>query len=71
MMEQKRGNKKAALEMSVGTIVVIVLAVTLLVLGVIFVNRIFSSASGIIDLTDQQLRDEVQKLFSEENDPIP
>ncbi len=59
--------KKAAFEMSVGTIVTIVLSVTLLILGVVFVKSIFSSAKGVVDLTDQQLRNEVEKLFSEES----
>jgi hypothetical protein len=60
-------NKSAAFEMSVGTIVTIVLSVTLLVLGIFFVQQIFSSAKGVVDLTDQQLRNEINKLFSEEN----
>jgi uncharacterized membrane protein (Fun14 family) len=60
-------NKKAAFEMSVGTIVTIVLSVTLLVLGIFFVQQIFSSAKGVVDLTDQQLRNEINKLFSEED----
>jgi hypothetical protein len=60
-------SKKAAFEMSVGTIVTIVLSVTLLVLGIFFVQQIFSSAKGVVDLTDQQLRNEINKLFSEEN----
>lgn len=53
--------------MSVGTIVTIVLSVTLLVLGIYFVQQIFSSAKGVVDLTDQQLRNEINKLFSEED----
>ena len=60
-------NKNAAFEMSVGTIVTIVLSVTLLVLGIFFVQQIFSSAKGVVDLTDQQLRNEINKLFSEED----
>jgi len=59
-------NKKAAMEMSVGTIVTIVLLMTVLILGLVLVKSIFSSAKGAIDLTDQQLRDEIQQLFSEE-----
>jgi len=60
-------SKTAAMEMSVGTIVTIVLLVTVLILGVVLIKNIFSSAKGVVDLTDQQLRDEVNKLFSEEN----
>ena len=61
-----RLNKTAAMEMSVGTIVTIVLLVTVLILGVVLVKNIFSSATSVVDLTDQQLKDEINKLFSEE-----
>jgi hypothetical protein len=60
-------NKIGSIEMSVGTIVTIVLSVTLLILGIFFVQNIFSTANGVADLTDQQLRSEISKLFSEED----
>lgn len=53
--------------MSVGTIVTIVLLVTLLILGVVLIRNIFTSAKGVVDLTDQQLRSEINKLFSDES----
>jgi len=54
------------MEMSVGTIVTIVLLVSVLILGIFLVQKIFSSATGVVDLTDQQLKSEVNKLFSED-----
>lgn len=60
-------NKKAAMEMSVGTIVTIVLLMSVLVLGIFLVQKIFSSSRSAIDLTDQQLQSEIQKLFSNED----
>jgi len=60
-------DRKAAMEMSVGTIVTIVLLVTVLILGVVLIKNIFSSAKRVVDLTDQQLTNEVNKLFSEES----
>jgi hypothetical protein len=60
-------NKNAQMEMSVGTIVTIVLLVTLLILGVVLIKNIFSSATGVVDLTDTQLRSEINKLFSEDS----
>jgi hypothetical protein len=60
-------NQKAQMEMSVGTIVTIVLLVTLLILGVVLIKNIFTSAKGVVDLTDQQLRSEISKLFSEDS----
>ncbi len=65
-MKQKM-NKKGAMEMSVGTIVTIVLLMGVLVLGVFLIQRIFTSAKGAIDLTDEQLRNEINKLFAEES----
>jgi hypothetical protein len=62
-----RNNKQAQMEMSVGTIVTIVLLVTLLILGVVLIQNIFTSAKGVVDLTDQQLRSEISKLFSEDS----
>jgi hypothetical protein len=60
-------NKNAQMEMSVGTIVTIVLLVTLLILGIVLIKNIFTSAKGVVDLTDEQLRNEVNKLFSEDS----
>lgn len=57
-------NRSGQMEMSVGTIVTIVLLVTLLILGVVLIKNIFTSAKGVVDLTDQQLRSEISKLFS-------
>ena len=59
--------KKAAMEMSVGTIVTIVLLMTVLILGLVLVKQIFFSGTEIVDLTTAQLRAEVEKLFSEES----
>lgn len=58
--------KKGAMEMSVGTIVTIVLLMAVLVLGLVLVRGIFKSASGAVDLTDEQLRSEIEGLFSED-----
>ena len=60
-------SKKAQMEMSIGTIVTVILGVTLLVGGIFFVQQIMKSATGVVDLTDQQLRDQINKLFSEES----
>ena len=63
-------NKKAAMEMSVGTIVTIVLLMTVLILGLVMIRTIFGSAKGAIDLTDQQLKDELNKAFGSEDKKI-
>ena len=62
--------RKAAMEMSVGTIVTIVLLMFVLVLGIVLVQKIFSSAKGAIDLTDEQLKSEINKLFGEDKELV-
>ena len=63
-------NTKAQMEMSVGTIVTIVLLVTLLILGVVLIKNIFTSAKGVVDLTDQQLKSEIGKLFGDDKEIV-
>lgn len=55
------------MEMSVGTIVTIVLLMSVLVLGIFLVAGIFDSAGGAIELTDQQLRTELENLFTDDD----
>lgn len=62
--------KKAAMEMSVGTIVTIVLLMTVLILGIFLVQKIFSSARGAVDLTTDQLEEEINKLFGEDKELV-
>jgi len=61
----KREDKKAAIEMSVGTIVTIVLSMTLLIGLLFFIGKIVSSGSGAIDSIDAQLQSQINKLISE------
>ncbi len=61
-----RMNSKGAMEMSVGTLVTIVLLMAVLILGIFLIQGIFGVAKGAIDLTEQQLRDQIQKLFTED-----
>ena len=58
-------NSKGAMEMSVGTIVTIVLLMTVLVLGLFFVQKIFSSGNNAIDSVDTQLTSQINQLFSD------
>lgn len=58
--------KKAAMELTMGTMVTIVLLVMVLILGGYFVNKIFFSATGSIDEIDAQVKNEINKLFSED-----
>ncbi len=59
-------SKKAAMEMSVGTIVTIVLLMTVLILGLVLVGDIFKSANGTIKLSDKELQNQLSQAFGSE-----
>jgi hypothetical protein len=63
-------NKKAAMEMSVGTIVTIVLLMTVLVLGLVLVQTIFQGATESVDSINDQIRGEIDNLFNTENSDV-
>ncbi len=63
------GSKKGALELSVNTIVVIVIGVTLLTLGLVFVRGIFSQLEDISDATFNRA-DDLLGGIEEVNDPV-
>ncbi len=54
------------MEMSVGTIVTIVLLVTVLVLGLVLVRNIFDTGSDAVDQIDAALQNEINELFAED-----
>ena len=56
-------NTKAAMEMSVGTIVTIVLLMSVLIFGMIFVKNIMCSGISITNGIDEKLQNEIQTLF--------
>lgn len=70
MHKMRTRTKKGAMELSIGTIVVIVLAMAMLILGIVLVQRIFKSATGAVDLTDEQLKNEINKLFGDEDELV-
>ncbi len=59
-------NKKGAMEMSVGTIVTIVLLMSVLVLGVFLVQKIFQSSTNVVDQVDQQVQNQINQLFTDQ-----
>ena len=58
-------NRRAAMEMSVGTIVTIVLLMTVLILGLVLVRTIFKSSVENINGIDTAVKAEIEKLFAE------
>jgi hypothetical protein len=65
-----RKGKKAALELSIGTIVIIVMAVTMLILGLVMIRTIMCGALVTsLDLT-QKMKDQINKLFQETGNDV-
>ncbi len=66
-MTLKISGKKAAMEMSVGTIVTIVLLISMLIIGIYFITKVKSVGGGAIDEVDSAVKSEINKLFSEDS----
>jgi len=62
----KNNSRRAAMEMTVGTMVTIVLLVTVLILGLVLVRTIFRSGTDAINDVDSAVQDEIRKLFADE-----
>lgn len=60
------GMKKGAIEMSIGTIVIIVLSMSMLIMGMILVKNIFSGASDNVLSLNDGVKGEINKLFVED-----
>src|SRR3989338_11462148 len=45
----KRKNNKAAIELSIGTIVIIVIAMSMLILGLVLVRNIFQTSTDLVN----------------------
>ncbi|MGY4884926.1 MAG: hypothetical protein ACP5NZ_05095 [Nanobdellota archaeon] len=65
MVKNKR-NKKAAMEMTVGTIVTIVLLMSALVLGLVLTKTIFVNTTNSVNSIDEQMKSEINDLFEQD-----
>lgn len=63
-------NRKGAIELSIGTIVIIVLAMSMLILGLILVRDIFSGSTEAVDAINKGVISEINKLFTDDNKKI-
>lgn len=55
------------MELTMGTMVTMVLLVAVLILGGYLVNRIFTSGLESVDAIDSQVKNEINKLFAEDD----
>lgn len=58
--------KKAAIELSISTIVIIVLAMTMLILGLVLVRTIFTTSTASVDTLSDKVQNEISGLFTDE-----
>ena len=63
-------NKKAAMEMSMGTVVTIVLLMSVLVLGIFLIQKIFSVGTSAIDGIDTKIQGEINEMFADEGEKV-
>ena len=63
-------NKKGAMELSMSTIVVLVLAMTMLILGLVLVRTIFKGATSSVTDINDKVKGEISSLFVDESSKI-
>lgn len=59
--------RRAAMEMSVGTLVTIVLLMAVLGLGIFLIQKIFSGGTNAIDNINDKVVNEINQIFSDES----
>ena len=59
-------DKRGAMEMSMGTIVVLVLSMSLLILGLVLIKSIFTGAKYNVETMNKKVEGEIGKLFVED-----
>lgn len=58
--------RRGALELSIGTIVILVLAMSMLILGLVLVRTIFTGAKYNVETMNKKVEAEINKLFVED-----
>ena len=70
-MESKlKKSKGGALELSIGTIVIIVIGMSMLILGLVLVRTIFVGSTESIGILNEKVQNEISTLFSDEGADI-
>ena len=63
MKKRGRWNKQAAFEMSITTVVVLVIAMVMLALGLVLVKNIFGGATSSVDIINDKVKSQINNLF--------
>jgi len=59
-------SRSGALELSTGTMVIIILSMVVLVLAIFFIRQIFWLGTSAVDAVDAEIQSQIQELFAEE-----
>lgn len=60
-----RKEKKGAMEMALGTVVTVILLVSVLALGLVFIKKIYDEGIALTDILNEQVYSEIEKIFAE------
>ncbi len=63
-------NKKAAIELSINTIVILVLAMSMLILGLVLVKNLLTGANDNVNTISDKVKDQINQLFTEDSKTI-
>ena len=63
-------HKKAVMELTMGTMVTIVLVVAALILGLVLVQKIFIGATESVDIINDKVMTEINNLFQDESEGV-
>ena len=69
-MKKRSNTKKGAMELSISTIVVIVLAMSMLILGLVLVRTIFTGATESVTEIDTKIKGEIKEMFVDDSTKI-
>ena len=67
---QMAKNRKAAMELTMSTMVTIVLVVAALILGIVLVQKIFTGATDSVDVINEKVMGEINNLFADESSSV-
>ncbi len=62
--------KRAAIELSIGTVVIIVLAMSMLILGLVLVRSIFRGATESVDDLNSKVKAQITSLFADTDSKV-
>lgn len=63
-------NKKSALELSINTIVIVVIAITILGLALYFTRNVFTTIGDDFFIVNEQLKSQIETALSQSDEPL-